>query len=337
MRRRDQRRRPQPGPDRGRRSSSRLAGLGFAYGLAAGRAVAGGAAAPPGGRALLSMPRPGAGAPAPHVQRCRAPRDEDRGRAGRDDEPAAQPAAPSPDPAASPGGRCQPRKLRTPFAVLRGELELAGRPGRSREELVEAVARASEEVARLARITECSCSSWPGLTRTWPPVRRQATDLRAVCWPASATRPSAARHEAGVSCDVRARQHVRLAAYVDPDRIREAVDNLVDNALRGLRPASNAIQIVLAASAVGRDLVVAISDDGARLPGGLPATRTPSSASRGRTPGRARADGGRSPGTGHCRGASRPQRPRRPGPPRANRPEGGGAVVTLELPGAVRT
>ena len=45
-------------------------------------------------------------------------------------------------------------ELRTPFAVLRGELELASRPGRSREELAAAVDRASQEVAWLARITE---------------------------------------------------------------------------------------------------------------------------------------------------------------------------------------
>ena len=45
-------------------------------------------------------------------------------------------------------------ELRTPFAVLRGELELASRPGRSREELTAAVAQASAEAARLARITE---------------------------------------------------------------------------------------------------------------------------------------------------------------------------------------
>jgi len=44
--------------------------------------------------------------------------------------------------------------LRTPFAVLRGELELAGRPGRSREELSAAVASAAEEADRLTRITD---------------------------------------------------------------------------------------------------------------------------------------------------------------------------------------
>ena len=45
-------------------------------------------------------------------------------------------------------------ELRTPFAVLRGELELAARPGRTREELAAAVHSAAEEAARLARITD---------------------------------------------------------------------------------------------------------------------------------------------------------------------------------------
>ncbi len=44
-------------------------------------------------------------------------------------------------------------ELRTPLAVLGAELELAGRPGRSREDLVQAVAGADEEVARLTRLT----------------------------------------------------------------------------------------------------------------------------------------------------------------------------------------
>src|SRR5262249_59339863 len=45
-------------------------------------------------------------------------------------------------------------ELRTPFAVLRGELELAARPGRSREELAAAVASAAGEAVRLTRITD---------------------------------------------------------------------------------------------------------------------------------------------------------------------------------------
>ena len=186
--------------------------------------------------------------------------------------------------------------------MLRGELELAGRPGRSREELTAAVAQAGEEAARLARITEQLLF----LARTdedMAAVRRQPTDLRALL-ASSAAQAQRRAAEAGVSCDVRA--PAGLVADVDPDRIREAVDNLVDNALRFAPPATS---IVLAASAVGRDLVVEISDDGP----GFPPDYLPHAFERFRRPdsGRARADGGAGPRTGHCQ-CHRP-RTRRPG------------------------
>ena len=45
-------------------------------------------------------------------------------------------------------------ELRTPFAILQGELELAQRPGRTRDELMTTVTVAAEEVARLTRIAD---------------------------------------------------------------------------------------------------------------------------------------------------------------------------------------
>ena len=45
-------------------------------------------------------------------------------------------------------------ELRTPFAILQGELELAQRPGRTRDELLTTVTVAAEEVARLTRIAD---------------------------------------------------------------------------------------------------------------------------------------------------------------------------------------
>ena len=45
-------------------------------------------------------------------------------------------------------------ELRSPLAVLRGELELAGRPGRSAAELAAAVRDSAEEAERLAQITD---------------------------------------------------------------------------------------------------------------------------------------------------------------------------------------
>ena len=45
-------------------------------------------------------------------------------------------------------------ELRTPLTVLKGELELARRPGRSAEELSRTVEVAAEETNRLVRLTE---------------------------------------------------------------------------------------------------------------------------------------------------------------------------------------
>ena len=71
-------------------------------------------------------------------------------------------------------------ELRTPFAILQGELELAQRPGRTRDELMTTVTVAAEEVARLTRIADDllllsrgdqgqlpSCPSWSASATSW--------------------------------------------------------------------------------------------------------------------------------------------------------------------------
>ena len=70
-------------------------------------------------------------------------------------------------------------ELRTPLAVLGTELELAGRPGRSRQEPAQAVASAEDEVARLTRLTN-DLLVLAGSDEGGVPVRLTPTDLRAV-------------------------------------------------------------------------------------------------------------------------------------------------------------
>jgi two-component system OmpR family sensor kinase len=48
-------------------------------------------------------------------------------------------------------------ELQTPLAILHAELEPAARPGRSREELAEAVGHAGEKTDRLIRWAETCC------------------------------------------------------------------------------------------------------------------------------------------------------------------------------------
>jgi two-component system OmpR family sensor kinase len=213
-------------------------------------------------------------------------------------------------------------ELRTPLAVLSGELELAGRPGRSPEELEGAVARAGEEAARLARITE-QLLFLARADEDLVSARRQPTDMRKLL--ASSAEQAAVRaRDAGLSCDVQA--PAGLVADLDPDRIREAVDNLVDNALRFAPPGTS---IVLAARAADGDLTVEVTDHGP----GFPAEFLPHAFERFRRPdsGRNRSDGGAGLGLAivsaiaHAHG----------GRATAGNLRGGGAVVALELPGAV--
>ena len=132
--------------------------------------------------------------------------------------------------------------------------------------------------------------------------------------------------DAGVSCEVDA--PADLTANLDPDRIREAVDNLVDNALR-LAPPGTAIQIT--GRATDGDLTIEVRDEGP----GFPADFLPHAFERFRRPdsSRARTDGGAGLGLaivsaiaqahgGRARARNQPQR---------------GAAVALDLPCSVNS
>ncbi len=213
-------------------------------------------------------------------------------------------------------------ELRTPFAVLRGELELAGRPGRSREELADAVQRASEETARLARITDQLLFLARSDEDRIPP-RLERTDIRSLLT-RSAEHAAGRAREAGVTCQVEA--PAGLTAEIDADRIREAVDNLVGNALR-FAPAGS--PIVISARPAGPDLVIEVGDRGP----GFPAEYLPHAFERFARPdsGRARSEGGAGLGLAIVSAIARAHGGRATA---RNRPDGG-AVTALELPGVV--
>jgi signal transduction histidine kinase len=213
-------------------------------------------------------------------------------------------------------------ELRTPLAVLRGELELAARPGRSRQELAAAVRSAAGEAERLSRLTddllllarsdEDQLSLRPGTADIGRLLARTADG--------AASRLAAT----GVSCHVEARNGI--LATIDGDRIRQAVDNLVDNALR-FAPRGSAI--MLSATAYGSDLGIEVRDDG---PGFAPGF-LPHAFERFRRPdtGRSRDNGGAGLGLAIVRAIAAAHGGTTTA---ANRP-GGGAVVCLRLPGAI--
>lgn len=211
-------------------------------------------------------------------------------------------------------------ELRTPFAVLRGELELAGRPGRTREELGAAVASAAEEADRLARITDDLLLIARGdeATLRLRPDRTDVTSLLAQ----SAERAGARAAAAGVACRVEAAPG--LTAVVDAGRIRQAVDNLIDNALR-FAPRDTDVEI--SAEAAGPDLVIEVRDRGP----GFPAAFLPQAFERFARPdeGRARDAGGAGLGLSIVQAIASAHGGRAVA---GNRPDGG-AVVRLEIPG----
>jgi two-component system OmpR family sensor kinase len=112
-------------------------------------------------------------------------------------------------------------ELRTPLAILRAELELALRPGRSREELEAAVQSAAEETDRLTRLAQDLLVIARADDGALPlrPAPLQAADVLDTV---AARFPGRALASAPTD--------LRLNA--DPERLQQALGNLVDNALR---------------------------------------------------------------------------------------------------------
>ena len=155
-------------------------------------------------------------------------------------------------------------ELRTPLAVLRTELELASRPGRSQEELAEAVEHAAHEVNRLSQLAEdllfLARADGSGAL-----VRPQPTDLAGVL--NSAIRSARAYADlAGVT--VTAEVAPELTAVLDASAVRRAVDNLLTNAVEYATGGPGRPQVRLSA-AYGNDLhtlTIAVEDTGPGFP-----------------------------------------------------------------------
>jgi len=215
-------------------------------------------------------------------------------------------------------------ELRTPLAVLGAELELAARPGRSREDLVQAVASAEDEVARLTRLTNdllMLARSDEGRL----PVRPAPTEVTELL-DRGAELAAGRAGEAGVDVVVNAPDG--LVALIDEDRIRQAVDNLIDNALR-FAPAGT--QVTVSARASGTGLVIEVADAGPGFPADFPTHAF----ERFRRPdtGRARSDGGAGLGLAIVAAITAAHG----GTATARNGQAGGAIVRIELPGALDT
>jgi heavy metal sensor kinase len=148
-------------------------------------------------------------------------------------------------------------ELRTPLAILKTELELALRGGRTVEQLEAALRSAADETDRLAQLAEdllVIARSDQGRL----PIRTAALDTRSLL---EAVRDRytrrAAEHDTRV--DVIAAHSITL--FADGLRLEQAVGNLVDNALRyGSGP------IELSARRADRQVELSVRDHGAGLP-----------------------------------------------------------------------
>lgn len=150
-------------------------------------------------------------------------------------------------------------ELRSPLAILKSELELGSRPGRSPAEQSAALASAASETDRIIHLTDdllvLSRSDEQALA-----LQRSPTDLAELATTAvDAFRPRALVAAVSLAVDA----PVGLVVEVDPVRYRQIIDNLIDNALR-YAPAQSTVRIAVERVTGGASLEV--GDEGPGFP-----------------------------------------------------------------------
>jgi two-component system, OmpR family, sensor kinase len=151
-------------------------------------------------------------------------------------------------------------ELRTPLTVLRAELELAERPGRTKEDLEAAVASAIVEVDRLARLAEdllVIARSDGGRL----PIKPEEVEVGPLL---ERVRRRSARVAERDGRKVTASADAGLRARLDQLRIEQALGNLVGNAVE-----HGEGEIGISARAQEGSLVLEVTDEGKGFPAGF--------------------------------------------------------------------
>jgi heavy metal sensor kinase len=207
-------------------------------------------------------------------------------------------------------------ELRTPLGVLKTEVDLALKGPRSREELEGALRSIAQETERLRRLTQ-DLLVLARSDRGRLPVHRADVDVSSVIervaaeFDDRATTEGVRLHTSG--SDIRAR--------VDADRLRQAIENLVDN---GLRHAGRGGSVEVRADRDGDRLRIEVVDSGPGFAADV--------LDRAFEP-FARADGGRQgDGAGLGLAIVRAVAEAHGGSATARNLEGGGAAVSFEVP-----
>jgi heavy metal sensor kinase len=210
-------------------------------------------------------------------------------------------------------------ELRTPLSNLKAELDLALRRSRTAEELERALRSASEETDRLARLAD-DLLVLARADRGRLPVRREPVEIaRLVAGSVEAF--AAAATDRGVEIEVLVSD--ALTAEVDELRMRQALGNLLENALRHT-PSGGRVTI----EAGRRDgaLRIEVRDTGegfpsGSLPGVFEAFARPD-------PSRTRSEGGAGLGLAIVRAVAEAHG----GTVEAENASSGGAAVVLTIP-----
>lgn len=150
-------------------------------------------------------------------------------------------------------------ELRTPLAILRAELELARRQGRSRQELAAAVDSAAEETERLVKLAEDLLV----LARSDGDVLTVSLVDRDVVAVVARSVERFGERAAASSVTLALHAPAPLVAPVDESRLRQVMDNLLDNALR-FAPAGTEVEVRVTAPA--EEILIEVADRGPGFP-----------------------------------------------------------------------
>ncbi len=155
-------------------------------------------------------------------------------------------------------------EIRTPIAILQTELELANRPGRTIEELRESVQNALDESQRVSRVARDLLLLASSDEHRLVPERRPVEVARIVKDAVAAVqnRPEVVGKDIKLHYNINP-DTVGATIFVDPDLVRRAVDNLIDNALR-FAPQGSSITADLYSN--NNEVIVAVSDEGPGFP-----------------------------------------------------------------------
>ncbi len=212
-------------------------------------------------------------------------------------------------------------ELRTPLANLRVELDLALRRARSVEELEAALRSAAEETEQLARLAE-DLLVLARADRGRVPVRREEVDVAELIGGEVDAFTARAR-QAGVTIEPRVPTGLR--ASVDPLRMRQAVGNLLDNALRSTPPRGT---VTIEVAHLDGSLSLEVRDTGEGFPAAF--LRNAFEPFARPDPSRSRPNGDEGSGLGLA--IVRAVAEAHGGTVKATNRPGGGAAVTLRIP-----